>query len=186
MKEKKCLVYLLDYEFVRGCARMKVLSELPAPKCYIAKDGQMLPSHTSIPQPEGPDLPIITHKVTTASKMHGVHFSPAGNSATHVNNMAQKGLDWVNCLCTKPVCRNDARLSFYLQLFPSLTWGLVTVCMSPKKLDAKIQRIYAKALPFLEVNSKIKHEWQMLPEQYQGLGIPNMLRRIGHGPGGYA
>jgi hypothetical protein len=56
---------------------MKVLSELPAPKCYIVKDGGMLPSHISIPQPEGPDLPIVTHKVTTASKMLYVHFSLA-------------------------------------------------------------------------------------------------------------
>jgi hypothetical protein len=79
LKEKKCTVYLLDYKFVRGCARMKVLSELLAPKCYIVEDGWILPSHISIPQPEEPDLSIVTHKVTTASKMLGVHFSPAGN-----------------------------------------------------------------------------------------------------------
>jgi hypothetical protein len=61
----------------------------------------MLPSHITIPQPTGPDLPIITHKVTTASKMLGVHFSLARNSATHVEHMVQKGLDWVDCLRTK-------------------------------------------------------------------------------------
>jgi hypothetical protein len=81
---------------------MKLLSILPAPKCYIAEDGKMLPSHILIPQPEGPDLPIVTHDVHTASKMLGVHFSPAGNLTTHVNNMVQKGLDWVDCLRTKP------------------------------------------------------------------------------------
>ena len=46
--------------------------------------------------------------------------------------------------------------------------------MPPKKLDAQYQRLYAKALPLLGVNSKIKREWRTLPEQYQGLGMPNV------------
>jgi hypothetical protein len=105
--------------------------------------------------------------------MLGVHFSPAGNSSVHVENMVQKGLDWVDCLKTKPVSRNDAWLGFYLQLLPTISWGLVTVCVPPKKLDLQYQRIYARALPFLGVKSKIKREWRTLPEQYQGLGMPN-------------
>ena len=63
---------------------MKLLANLPAPQRYILEDGYLYPSHITIPQPDGPDLPIITHDVTVASKMLGVHFSPAGNSLTHV------------------------------------------------------------------------------------------------------
>ena len=156
LKEKKCSVYLLDYNYMRGRVQIKLLGNLPALKCYSAEDGMMLPSHISIPQPEGPDLPIISHDIHTASKMLGVHFSPAGNLMTQVGNMVQIGLDWVDCLRTKPVCRNNAWLSFYLQLFPALSWGIVTVCMLPKKLDTKFQQVYEKALPFLGVNCKIK------------------------------
>jgi hypothetical protein len=174
LKEKKCSVYLLDYKYTRRCTQMELLSNLPAPRCYIAEDGKMLLSHILIPQPECPDLPLVTHDIHTASKILGVHFSPARNSTTHVNNMVQKGLDWVDCLRTKPVCRNDAWLSFYLQLFPALSWGLVTVCMPPKKFNAKFQWVHEKALPFLSVNCKIKQEWRTLPEQYQGSGMPNM------------
>jgi hypothetical protein len=75
---------------------------------------------------------------------------------------------------TQPVCKNNAWLSFYLQLFPALSWGLVTVCIPLKKLDTKSQWVYEKALPFLHVNCKIKQEWRTLPEQYQGLGMPIM------------
>ncbi len=32
VKEKKCSVYLLDYKWVRGRARMKLLTNLPAPQ----------------------------------------------------------------------------------------------------------------------------------------------------------
>jgi hypothetical protein len=54
-----------------------------------------------------------------------------------------------------------------------MSWGLVTVCMSSSKLDAKFQKVYEKASPFLGVNCKIKHQWRTLPEMYQGLGLPN-------------
>ena len=65
-------------------------------------------------------------------------------------------------------------LSFYLQLYPCISWGLVTTCTQPKKLDTQVQRVYAKALPFLGVYGNIKKEWRTLPEQYQGLGMPNI------------
>jgi hypothetical protein len=88
--------------------------------------------------------------------------------------MVQKGLDWVNCLHSKPVSRNNAWLSFYLQLFPGISWGLVTVCMHPTKLDKCFQRVCEKALPFLGVNCKMKKEWRTLLEMYQGFSLPNL------------
>jgi hypothetical protein len=47
--------------------------------------------------------------------------------------------------------------------------------MPPKQLDRRIQRFYAKALPFLGVNCKIKKELRTLPEMYQGLALLNLL-----------
>jgi hypothetical protein len=70
--------------------------------------------------------------------------------------------------------RNDAWLSFYLQLYPHISWGLVTTCMQPKKLDTHVQCIYAKAPSFLGVNGNIKKEWRSSPEQYEGLGMSNI------------
>ena len=165
LKENKCSVYFLAYKYPGGRARMRSLHDLPAPTAYVLDGEKAFPSHIYIPQPDGSESPIITHEVTTASKMLGVHFSPAGNSLTHVSHMVQKGLDWVDCLRTKPVSRSDAWLSFYLQLFPGISWGLATVCMPPTKLDSMLQRVYAKALPFLGVNCKIKRAWRTLPER---------------------
>ncbi len=147
------------------------LQDLPAP----AKGENMLPPHITIPQPVGPAISIITLDVTTVSKMLGVNFSPAENSATHVEHMVQKGLEWADCLHTTPVSRNNAWLSFYLQLYPCISWGLVTTYMQPKKLDVQVQCVHAKALPILGVNRNIKKEWRTLPEQYQGIGMPNIL-----------
>ncbi len=124
----------------------------------MTDNGRAYPSHICIPQPDGPNAPIKTHDVSIASKMLGAHFSLAGNLGTHVNRMVQKGLDWVDCLHTKPLLSNDAWFSFYLQLFPEISWGLVTVCMPPLTLDKCFQKVYEKAIPLLGVNCNIKRE----------------------------
>ncbi len=98
LKQQKCSVYFLDYKNVKGRYHLKRLHEQSPPQCYIREGGQMHPSHITIPQPDGPALPIVTHDVVTASKMLGVHFSPARNSSTHVENMVQKEFDWVDRL----------------------------------------------------------------------------------------
>jgi hypothetical protein len=115
LKEKKCSVYFLAYKFVHGRARLMSLRDLPPTTTHITEGNEVYPSHIRISQPNGPDAPIVTHEVTTISKMLGIHFSPEGNSSTHVDHMVQKGLDWVDCLCTKPISRANAWLSFYLQ-----------------------------------------------------------------------
>jgi hypothetical protein len=76
-------------------------------------------------------------------------------------------------LQTKPLPCHDVQLSFQLQLFPAISWGLVTVCLPPRKLDTMYQRLNEKALLLLGVNRKIKKEWRTLPEMYQGLALPN-------------
>jgi hypothetical protein len=62
---------------------------------------------------------------------------------------------------------------FYMQLFPGISWGMVTVCLRPRKLDSMMQKAYAKALPYLGISSKItKKEWRTLPESFLGLSLP--------------
>ncbi len=76
LKAPKCSIYFLSYKYVWGRAKLKSLRDLPKPLLWIVVDGRHLPSHITIPQPQGPDFPIVTHNVLTASKMLGVHFSP--------------------------------------------------------------------------------------------------------------
>ncbi len=68
------LSVFLDYKFIRGRAGMKSLQDLLAPRLYISKGDTMYPAHIIIPQPDGTEMPIKTHDVTTASKMLGVLF----------------------------------------------------------------------------------------------------------------
>ena len=38
-----------------------------------------------------------------------------------------------------------------------------------------MQVLYSQCLPILGVNRNIGTEWRMLPERYQGLGMPNYV-----------
>jgi len=176
LKPPKCSLYLMAYKFVKGRAKLKSLKDLPPAKAeVIGKDGSIAPAHVSIPQPDGSTAWIQTFEVTEASKMLGLHFAPCGNSKTHIEKMRQKGLDWVDCLNTKPLPRRDAWFSFDMQLFPAMSWGLVAVVMSPKKLEEMMQSLYYRVLPCLGINRCITKEWRMLPERYVGLGLPNFV-----------
>ena len=107
--------------------------------------------------------------------MLGLHFTPCGDSTTHIEKMRQKGYDWVDCLRTKPLARRDAWYSLDHQLTVAMAWGLVAVVLPPSKLEVMMQDLYYRILPFLGVNRCITKGWRMLPVQYQGLGLPNFV-----------
>jgi hypothetical protein len=103
LKAPKCSIYVVSYKYVWGRAKLKSLRDLPKPLSWITDNGRLLPSHITILQPQGPDVPVVTHDVSTASKKLGVHFSPSGQSTIHINQMVQRGLDWIDCLHMKPL-----------------------------------------------------------------------------------
>ena len=47
--------------------------------------------------------------------------------------------------------------------------------MTPSKLDKLMHSLYFQILPYLGINRHITKEWRMLPERYQGLGLPNFV-----------
>jgi hypothetical protein len=67
LKEKKCSIYFLAYKFVRGWAWLMSLHDLPTETTQITEGNEAYPSHIRIPQPDGPNAPIVMHEVTTTS-----------------------------------------------------------------------------------------------------------------------
>ncbi len=66
--------------------------------------------------------------------------------------MRQKGLNWANCLKTKPLPCRDAWFSCDFQLFMAMSWGLVAVVLPRTQLEKMMQNLYFKLLPYLGVN----------------------------------
>ena len=176
LKPSKCSIYFMIYKFVRGRAKLKSLRDLPTASSTLTLDsGKEAPAHIVILQPDSSSCPIQTLDVSEASKMLGIHFVLKGDSTTHIENMHQKGIDWHDKILAKPLHRHNAWLSFFMQLYPGMLWGLVSVVLSPLKLNEMMQKLYYKILPILGINCCITKAWRMLPEIYQGLGLLNFV-----------
>jgi hypothetical protein len=159
---------------------MKEIKDMPEPSAWVEskqEDGsiKLLPSHISVSQPDGTRIPIPTLEVTDASKMLGVYSCPAGDGVPHMEAMIAKGEEWVDQLKTRPLPPRDAWLSFLVQLYPAMSFGLGCVIISPSTLDTMIQALYYKILPLLGINRCIAKGWRMLTARHQGLGLPNFV-----------
>ena len=160
------MFYLLCVlQVYRGKACQKMIKDLPSPRSLIETDvtGEMAPSHISIPQPYRSMVPIPTLEVDEPSKMLGVYICPAGEGIKHVG--------WLDRLQTKPLPTKDVWLSFFLQLYPGMSWGLPTIIMPPNKLEQEFQQLYYKCLSKLGVNRCITREWRMLSPRCLGFGM---------------
>ena len=174
MKPEKCFAYFMTYPVKSGRHRLGTIEDLPSASTLIPQDnGQPLPSHLTVPLPNGTNAPIPTLPPTTASLMLGVWFGPASRGAKHIQEMCKKGHRWADCLHSKPLQHADAWTSFTLQLYPGMVWGITTVVLSSRELNLALKPVYYRCLPFLGVQRHIELPWRMLPEKYQGLGLPN-------------
>ena len=87
LKSLKHSLFLLTYKWMRGHDCLKTLCGLPdAPYKVVretskGEEDRVYPPHVTVPQPNGPDLPIRTHKLKDAVKMIGVYHSPGAKKS---------------------------------------------------------------------------------------------------------
>jgi hypothetical protein len=92
LKPEKCFAYILNYKFINGRAVMGSTRSLPTPSAMIPQnDGTSLPSHLTVPLPDGSCAPIPTIPNTTTSLTLGIWQSPASRGTKHVKEMCLKG-----------------------------------------------------------------------------------------------
>ena len=174
MKPEKCFAYFMIYLLTCGRYRLGTIEDLPSATNLIPQDdGIPLPSHMTVPLPNGTNSPIPTLPPTTASLMLGVWFGPASRGAKHIQEMCKKGHKWADCLHSKPLRHADAWTSFSLQLYPGMVWGITTVVLSAREMYLLLKPVYFRCLPFLGVQRHIELPWRTIPEKYQGIGLPN-------------
>jgi hypothetical protein len=91
LKPEKCYAYFLVYWYPNGHASMGNVLTLPEPTAHIAQDdGPPLPSHLTVPLPDGTPTPIPTLPPTTTSLMLGIWFGPASCGTKHMAEMCMK------------------------------------------------------------------------------------------------
>jgi hypothetical protein len=171
---EKCFAYFLIYNFANGRPLIGNIGSLPAPASFIPQlEGSLLPSHMTVPLPNGISAPIPTLSPTTASLMLGIWFGPASRGTKHVAKMCWKGHNWADHLHFRPLPHSNAWTSFRLQLLPGMSWQISTVVLSSHKLYLATKPVYFNPLPLLGIQRHIELPWQILPKAYQGIGLPN-------------
>jgi hypothetical protein len=78
--------------------------------------------------------------------------------------MVQRGLDWIDSLCAKPLIQQDVWTSFYMQLYLAISWGLVATVLPPATIEKKVQALYFKLLALMGINGNIKKEYNHFPQ----------------------
>ena len=84
---------------------MKRLMELPTPIGHVVIDDEetLTPAHIRILQPDGSTTLIPTLEIMESAKGSGVYFNVVGDGTDHLSNMREKGMTWIDKLCTKPL-----------------------------------------------------------------------------------
>ena len=104
LKPEKCFLYLLNYAFNNGRARLKTLRHLPTPGFSVeVKEKGHQPAHITVPQSDGSNVPIPTVDVTEATEMLGILFAPTGDIGAHIERVCQKGHGWVDRVKARPL-----------------------------------------------------------------------------------
>jgi hypothetical protein len=179
MKPDKCFAYFLVYNFSNSRPLMGTIGSLPAPASSILQlEGPSLPSHMTVPLPEGSSAPIPTLPPTPASLMLGIWFGPASQGTKHIAKMCRKCNNWADHLYSRPLPHSEAWTSFLLQLFPGMSWGISTIVLSPRELYLATKPVYYRCLPLLGVQRHVELPWQTLPKAYQGIGLPNLALHL--------
>ena len=69
---------------------------------------------------------------------------------------------------------SDGWLSLNIQLKPQMEWGIVCMLEKLDNVDKAIHAVFHASMSCLRVNQKMRKEFRMIPEMYQGLGMFNL------------
>ena len=123
-----------------------------------------------IPQKDGSSVIIPLLEPDTAKETLGVFTNTTGTSEDHDKKIKKIGIGWVSKLrSNKFVKPADGWLSLYIQLKPTLKWGLVCICNPPEELTTTIGLVQHAALSHLRVIQKIYKASRTLPSMFGGL-----------------
>jgi hypothetical protein len=137
LKPENCFAYILNYKFINGRTVMGGMRSLPNPSAMILQnEGTPLPSHLTVPLPDGTCAPIPTIPNTTTSLTLGIWHAPSSRGTKHMKEMCSKGHNWVDRLRSRSLPHSEAWISFTHQLYPGMIWGLATVVLSAQELFA--------------------------------------------------
>jgi hypothetical protein len=149
LKPEKCFAYFQVYKFPGRCTVPgNILTQYPTTNFIHQLTGPPIPSHLTVPLPDGTSAPIPTIPTLEASLMLEIWFGPTSRGTKHMNEMCSKGFVWADKLNARPLPPLVAWISFSLQLCPGMLWGITTVVLSPQELYKATRPVFFWCPPF--------------------------------------
>ena len=115
---------------------------------------------------------IATKGADAAEKTLGLIICPSGKMDAQKDEIIDKCNEWIGQFKNGYLPRRSVWTLFWRQLWSSLRWDIGTFQFTQKETEDILGPIYYQLLPYLGVNRNITKEWQTLPLEYLGLGLP--------------
>ena len=169
LKPDKCFYYLVDFEFQADGSWQAV--DIVAPPLQV-------------PQKDGRTAPISQLPHTESRKTLGLWTNPAGDCAKQLEVLQDKLARWVSRLEDGRLPAKWAWVSYTMQLWSKLRYGLGCNSSSNAALLAQeaeggpFRRLHRRMLPLLGVNRNIKLGWRHLPSAFGGIGLRSLFQEV--------
>jgi hypothetical protein len=125
----------------------------------------------SIPLFDGRREVIAKLGVNDSRKTLGVFSCPSGRSTAHIQYINDQARRWSCKLLNSALPAKWAWISYSMQLWPSLRYGLGTLSASLAQLRSALPKFAFTILPKLGVNRHIRKGWRHLHQSFCGLGM---------------
>jgi hypothetical protein len=165
-KGAKCFGYLIDYEWDDTGA------------WYYAPVPEM---DLQIVLPDGTKEGIALLPADSARVTLGINMAPDGNDMHHLTapgkprdkwrSIATRAENWLDSLRNAHIPSKHAWVSYRLQLWSSLKYGLGTLSATLEQMGEITVNFAYRALPGLGVNRNILTEWRYLHSTFGGVGL---------------
>lgn len=165
-KGDKCFGYLVDYEWDEDGA----WHYAPAPDMDL-----------NIVLPDGSRERIALLPAETARVTLGVNMAPNGDDTQHLRaegkprdkwrSIATRANNWVDNLRNAHVPPKHAWVSYRLQLWSSLRYGLGTLSATLSQMGEITTNFAHRALSGLGVNRNVWRDWRYLHSTFGGVGL---------------
>jgi hypothetical protein len=165
-KGEKCFGYLLDYEWDDTGAWYYA----PVPDIEL-----------NIVLPDGSKEGIALLPHTSGRVTLGISTSPYGDDSHHLHtpgkardkwrSVSTRALVWLDQLKNGYLLPKYSWVSYRLQLWSSVRYGLGTLSAPLSQLGELTTNFAFRALPYLGVNCNIRAEWRYLHNTFGGVGL---------------
>jgi hypothetical protein len=166
---QKCSWSLLFWIWINGRPQLQ-------PRQALNNTIELRSAQTS---PDSAGTPIKYTNPYTATKMLGVHLSPAGDFTIHLQHLRSKADSYAQCLRTSNITGSELHTFIRSVYSPSMLYSLPTLAVNEDKMQPVQTKLLATVLNKLGASSTTPTPIRHGPHELGGLNLPDLRTEVG-------